>query len=620
VKTVATTGAPSPGGSQGSAAAASGGVGHQTLAGLFWGRVDASAHVDAEMVKRDGTWHRLTWADVGTIVREAALGLLALGLRPCDGVAILSGTRAEWVQADFAVLSAAGVSVPVYPSYTAEQIGYVLADSDARFLIVEDEGLAARALGTAAAARLEHIVLLEGQAGSEPRVMRWADLRALGRARREALAPVLAERVASLRPDDIATIVYTSGTTGEPKGVAQTHANHVAMLGALARIPGVERGDVHLVFLPLAHSFARMEVFLGVHRELLTAFAESVDKLPDNLREVRPHFIFGVPRLYEKVHARMLARAEAAPRLLRRVFSRALALGAEVAARRRAGRQIPFWLTLRHRAADALVLSRLRAAFGGRLRFAVSGGAPLAPEIAEFFHGIGLLIVEGYGLTEASPALTFNRIDRFKFGSVGQALPDVELRIEPDGEILARGPNIALRGYWKRPEATAGTFTPDGWLRTGDIGRIDEEGFLYITDRKKELIVTSRGLNIAPQPIEDRLRADPLVSQAVVYGDRRPYATALVTLEAEQVRRFARDRGILVTDPVELARRPEIVERVRGIVEETNRSLPSYAAIRNFAVVPGDFTEEAGELTPTQKVKRKVVAAHYADLLDSLYR
>lgn len=596
-------------------------VSAQNLAGMFWSRLEHSGVAPAEMVKRQGQWRTLGWSEVGEAVRELALGLLALGLRPGRSVALLCTSRAEWVQADLAILSIGAVTVPIYSTYTPELIAHILRDSDATAIIVENPGQLEKVLEAQAAAKpLEHIIVMEGYEGQAPAALRWEALRRLGRDHAGRLKNVLAERVASLRPEDVATIVYTSGTTGPPKGVVQTHANHMAGLAAVAQVTQVRAGEVHLLFLPLAHSFARLEAFMGIYVGLTTAFAESLDTVADNLREVRPHFFCSVPRLFEKVYAKILAGVEAGSPVKRKVFSWALDVGRQVSRLRQARQPIARALGLKYRLAHRLVFARLHQALGGRLRFAVSGGAPLSGEIAEFFHAADILILEGYGLTETCPVLTFNRIDRFKFGSVGQAIPGVELKIAADGEILARGPNVATRGYLNQPEATAEAFGLDGWFHTGDIGRLDEEGFLYITDRKKDLIVTAGGANVAPQNIENLLKSDPLVSQAMVYGDRRPYPVALITLNPAETTRFAREHGLLVVDHGELTRHPAVVERVRRIVEAKNAALPSYARIKRFDVLPVDFTEAGGELTPTQKVKRKVVAERYGDVIESLYR
>ena len=596
------------------------GAAGSTLAATFWSRVERSPDAPAQRIKRDHRWETSTWSEVGTRVRELALGLLALGLRPGEAVALLSRSRAEWVQVDFAIFSVGGITVPIYPSYTAEQVVHIVNESEARLLIVEDPSQLAKVLEVRGRMPgLSRIVMIDAGQGQDPTLLGWDGLVRLGRDQAGTFGSVLAERVAGIRPEDIATIVYTSGTTGLPKGVVQTHRNHVAMLEAMAAVAPVQPGDVHLLFLPLAHSFGRLEAFMGVCLGLTTAFAESLDRIADDIHDVRPHFLLAVPRVYEKVHARVLAEVRAGSALRRAVFAWAMSVGRRISRRQIAGERLPRLLAAAGALAHRLVFARLHASLGGRLRFAVSGGAALSPEIAAFFHAAGILILEGYGLTESCPVLTFNRIDAFKFGSVGRPVPGVELRVAEDGEILARGPSIAVRGYWKRPEESALTFDADGWLRTGDIGRIDEEGFLFITDRKKDLIVTSGGANIAPQVVENLLRSDPFISQALVYGDGRPYPVALVTVDPEAATRLARSAGIVWTDPAHLAQQPAVLDRVERIIAEKNAHLQSYARIKRFAVLPAELTEEAGEMTPTQKLKRKKVAEKYADLLESLY-
>ncbi|MBI3625490.1 MAG: long-chain fatty acid--CoA ligase [Candidatus Rokubacteria bacterium] len=591
-----------------------------TLARIFWSRVEAGGDAPAQKFKRAGGWQTLSWRQLGDIVQEVALGLLALGRAKGEAVALLSASRAEWVQADFAIFSAGCVTVPVYPSYTPEQLAYIVGDSGARTLIVEDSAQLAKALEVRGKMdSLEQMVVIQGYEGRERSVLTWDDLRRLGRDNRERLTSVLADRVTSTQPEDVVTIVYTSGTTGSPKGVVQTHANHAAALRAAAQSTKVAQGDVHLLFLPLAHSFARFEAFMGIHRGLTTAFAENIDKVGENLREVRPDFICSVPRVFEKVYAKILAGVEAGSLLKREIFQWAIGAGRQVSRLQQVHQPIPAGLALKHRIARRLVFAKLHQALGGRLRFCFSGGAPLSKEIAEFFHAAGMLILEGYGLTETCPILSVNQPDAFKFGSVGRGIPGVELRIASDGEILARGPNVATRGYFKKPEATREVFEPTGWFHTGDIGRIDDDGFLFITDRKKDLIITAGGMNIAPQNIENLLKSDPFISQVMVYGDRRPYPVALITLNPEELRKFATEQGILTTDAESLAKHPRVVERVSRIVEEKNGFLQSYAKIKKFAVLPADFTQDGGELTPTLKVKRKVVLEKYRNLLETLY-
>ncbi|PYM96672.1 MAG: long-chain fatty acid--CoA ligase [Candidatus Rokuibacteriota bacterium] len=594
-----------------------------TLARMFWDRVERSGDRPAQQFKHGADWKTITWREVGDVVREVALGLLALGRDKGDAVALLSASRTEWVQSDFAIFSAGCVTVPVYPTYPPDLIAYVVNDSGAKTIIVEDPAQLAKVLeGRDRMPGLEQIVIISGYDAPQPpkMVMTWETLRRLGRDNATTHQSMLAERVASTSSTDLATIVYTSGTTGPPKGVMQTHGNHIAAVNASKQATPVEEGWVHLLFLPLAHSFARLESFLGVAHGLTTAFAENLDKVGENLRETRPHFICSVPRVFEKVYAKILAGVEAGSPAKKKIFNWAVSVGRDVSRHQQRGQPVPLGLELKRKVADTLVFSKLHAALGGRLQWAVSGGAPLARDIAEFFHAAGILLLEGYGLTETCPALTFNRPGRFKFGSVGQALPGVELRIADDGEIMARGPNIATRGYFKQAEATREVFEPDGWFHTGDIGTIDGDRFLFITDRKKDLIVTAGGMNIAPQNIENLLKADPFISQVMVYGDRRPYPVALITVNPEELSKFAQEQGILVGEATVIVKHPKLVERVGRTVEEKNTQLQSYAKIKRFTVLPTDFTLEGGELTPTLKVKRKVVSQKYKDAIEELYR
>ena len=593
----------------------------ESVARVFWKRIEESGKAPAQMVKRGGEWQTSTWDEVGEIVREVALGLLALGRQPGDTVALLSQSRAEWVQADFAILSTGSVTVPIYPTYTPEQIAYIVNDAEARTLIVENPDQLAKALQVRdEMPLLEQILVIQGLAEGSAPALAWEELRRLGRAQAERLEDVLRKRIAAISAEDTATIVYTSGTTGPAKGVVQTHGNHLAMLRACAQVTPVQPGDVHLLFLPLAHSFSRLDSYNAVYRGLITAFAESMDRVADNLRQIRPHYICSVPRVFEKVYAGVLAKVQSGSPIKRKLFSWAVGIGREVSRLEQAGKPLPRWLALKRWLADRLVFSKLHEALGGRLRFAVSGGAALSKEVAEFFHAVGIPVLEGYGLTETCPVLTFNRLQSFKFGSVGQAIPGVELRFAEDGEILARGANIATRGYLKKPEATAEAFDADGWFHTGDVGRLDDEGFLFITDRKKDLIVTAGGMKIAPQNIENLFGGDRLISHVMVYGDRRPYPVALIVVSAEGLASFAREQGILITDYAGLTRHPVVIERVGRIVEQKNAQFASYAKIKKFAVLPAEFSQESGELTPTLKLKRKVVAEKYEDILESLYR
>ena len=591
----------------------------QNIPQMFFARAASRGQRPAQLVKQGGTWQALSWQAMSDNVRNIAKGLLTLGLQVGDRVALLAHSRAEWVQCDLGIMAAAGITVPVYPSLLPEQVAYILHNAEATLACVDTSAQLEKLLQVRAELpALRHIVLMEGQPPhADPGIVSLQELMTQGVA-----APLhtiqLDERLRGLTPDHEATYVYTSGTTGPPKGVVQTHGNHLFMVQSCGAIIVAQEGDVNLLFLPLAHSFARLEAFLGLYVGLTTAFAESIDALAENMREVRPMLVFSVPRVYEKIYARVQAAGNSGAPLKRALFQWCVGVGRQVSTLQQRRQPIPAGLRLRQRLAHQLVFKKLHHSVGGRLRYFVSGGAPLAQDITEFFHAAGMLILEGYGLTETCPALTANRYDQYKFGTVGTALPGVELRIAADGEIVARGPNIA-KGYYKRPEGTAEVFLEDGWFATGDIGEIDPEGFLRITDRKKDLLVTAGGKNIAPQNLENLLKADPYISQAMVYGDRRPYLTALLTLDLDETCRYARAHGIAADTAPALAAHPQIHQLIAARVAQINQQLAAYETIKKFIIAPTDFTPESGELTPTLKVKRKVVTQMYQEQLDRLY-
>ncbi len=588
----------------------------QSIPQMFFERAAARGQQPAQRVKRDGTWYDTSWQELRDRVQHIAQGLLALGVQAGDRVALLSDSRAEWVWCDLAIQAVAGITVPIYPSSTAEQTAYILQNSESTHIFVDTPAQLANAQSVRSdVPSLRQVILMAGRAQDADDVLSLDDLMARGAA---AEPQAVEARLAQLNPDSEATYVYTSGTTGPPKGVVQTHGNHLAMLQSVGAAVDAKAGEVHLLFLPLAHSFARLEVFLGLYLGLTTAFAESIDALPDNMQEVRPMFMFSVPRVYEKMYARVMAMGASGSPLKQKIFQWSVNVGRQVSALQQRQQPIPAALQWKQGVAHRLVFSKLHARVGGRLRYFISGGAPLAQEIAEFFHAAGILILEGYGLTETCPALTGNRPGHYKFGTVGQAFPGVDIRIAEDGEILARGPNIA-QGYYKRPEETAEVFLPDGWFATGDIGEIDAEGFLRITDRKKDLIVTAGGKNVAPQNIENLFKTDRYISQAMVYGDRQKYLTAVLTLDPEEIAVYAREQGLGDTAMETLATHPHVVKLLEERVATYNERLASYETVKKFIVAPTDFTQESGELTPTLKVKRKVVTQKYAAQLEQLY-
>ena len=585
---------------------------------VFFERAAQRGGRTAHMVKRDGAWQEISWQELRDLVRHVAKGLLTLDLQAGDRVAILSDSRAEWVQCDLGIMAAAGITVPIYASSTPDQAAYILQNSGAAAMFIDTSAQLDKILAIRdQVPTLKHIVMIVNDPpGTDESILTLADLIQRGRDAADQEA-VLEARLQGLTPEHEATYVYTSGTTGPPKGVVQTHGNHLFMMESCGAITDLGEGDVNLLFLPLAHSFARLESFLGFYIGWTTAFAESIDALSQNMREVRPMLVMSVPRVYEKVYASVQAGA-AGSAVKQAIFNWCVGVGRQASRLQQQGRPLPLGLSLKRNLAHRLVFHKLHDALGGRLRYFVSGGAPLAREIAEFFHAAGLLILEGYGLTETCPALTANRHDNYKFGTVGLPVPGVELRLDDDGEILARGPNIAS-GYYQRPEATAEVFLEDGWFATGDIGEIDADGFLRITDRKKDLLVTAGGKNVAPQNIENLLKGDPLISQAMVYGDRRPFLTAVLTLDAEAATAYAKELGISGETAAELADSPQLRTVLEGRVERVNQRLAPYESIKKFVIAREDFTEASNELTPTLKVKRQVVTQKYQAELDALY-
>ncbi|MEO6027752.1 MAG: long-chain fatty acid--CoA ligase [Candidatus Binatia bacterium] len=600
---------------------------YRNLAEMFFDRAAARADKPRYRVKRDGAWREVAWRDVAAAVREMGAGLIESGIAAGDKVAILSGTRPEWVDADLAIYAAAGVTVPIYQSNLPHECGYILANSGSRVCFVENAKQLAkiRAVqrdgfdldGQRSSVDVSLLVLMEGDPDGDD-VLRLADLRARGRAALGRSQTEIDARIAGVGRDDLATIVYTSGTTGPPKGVMQTHGNHLAALEAVSELGLAREGEVDFFFLPLAHSFARMIEYFGLWVGTITAYATSIDVLTQEIAETRPHLIPAVPRIYEKIYGRILSTRQSSGFLQGAIFDWALGVGRERSAYQQRGAALPWLVSLQAMVADRLVFARIHELLGGRVRLMVSGGAPLAREIMEFFHAIGILICEGYGLTETTPILTCNRPDRFKFGTVGTVLDGVTLRIAPDGEIMATGPNIA-QGYYLRPEATAESWNHEGWFHTGDIGEIDGEGFLRITDRKKDLIKTSGGKYVAPQNIENLLKTQLHISQAVVIGDNRKYCVALLTLDLEEVERFAAAEGITLPDREHAHQHSRIAELIESEVQAVNKHLASYESVKYYRILERDFSQESGELTPSLKVKRKVVTERYREIIDQMY-
>ena len=555
-------------------------------------------------------------------IRDVSLGLSSLGVTNGDRVAVISESRPEWVICDMAVLLLGGVTVPIYPTLNEGQVRYILADAGARIAIVStkaqlDKVQAVRHL----VPELEAVVVFDEVAASRASVLGLADVVARGHAQITSswgTGKEFRDRARAVKPEQLATIIYTSGTTGEPKGVMLTHANLVSNLYAAEEVLDLGPDDVALSFLPLSHAFERMASFLYLLTGTTMLFAESFDTIGRDIALVRPTMITGVPRVYEKMQARILEKGQAAPGVKGTLFRWALNAGTKRARAELRGRRPNPLVAIQSALGDRLVFSKIRAGVGGRLRIAVSGSAPLPVNVLEFFSAIGLPIIEGYGLTETAPILTVNPPKALRAGSVGRAVRDVEVDIAPDGEILARGRNI-MAGYYNKPEATAEVLK-DGWFHTGDIGIIDEHGYLSITDRKKDLLVTSGGKKIAPQPIENTLKRSPIVAEAVVLGDRQRYAAALIIPDFAALERRLKDLGRSPGDREQLVKREDVIGLYDEIIEGLNRELSQYERIKRFALLPSEFSIESGELTPTLKVKRKVVEEKWRDVIETLYR
>jgi len=572
----------------------------------------AARHSGAALrIRADGGWADTTFAELGVAATEVAAGLIRLGIRPGDRIGILGETRPEWTLADCGALCAGATVVPVYQTCSAEECRYVLDHARVRLVICEDaEQLSKLELIRRDLPALEHVITM----APTPGACSLADLRARAG---DSPAEAVERAVAHVTPDDVATIVYTSGTTGPPKGCALTHANCLATMRMYEEQLALHPGIVIFMFLPLAHVLARMVQLVALDVGATLAYWSRDPKvLLEDLACARPTHFPSVPRVYEKVHARALAAVEEASPLRRRVFEWGLATGAAARAAERERRRASRMLRAKHRIADRLVLGRVRDLFGGAIELGMTGAAPIGRDVLEFFDACGVLVLEGYGMTETCAAATLNTPGSFRLGTVGRPLPGAEVALAEDGEILLRGPHV-FGGYHREPAATQEAFAGD-WLRTGDLGSIDPDGFLAITGRKKDLIITSSGKNVAPSNLETALRESRWISEAVVFGDARPYLVALLTLDPDELGALAERTGA-APDAAAMATDPRVLEELRSDVDEINLRFARIEQIKRFAILDQELSQAGGELTPTLKVKRAVVAARYGDRIDALY-
>jgi long-chain acyl-CoA synthetase len=587
----------------------------QTVPEVLLHRVQATPDHTAYSYPSGASWAKVTWRQFGEQVRQAAMGLRALGLENEQRVAILSGTRYEWIVADFATLCAAGAVTTIYPSNLAEECEYILNNSQTRFVIAENRDQVEKLLSVRGKLpSVRQVITFDGAASADGWVLTWAQLLEKGKAATQAEFETVCR---SVKNQDIATLIYTSGTTGRPKGVVLTHDCWVYEGDAIDEMKLLVPDDIQYLWLPLAHSFGKVLEVAQLKIGFQTAVDGRVDKIIENLGMVKPTFVAAVPRIFEKVYNRMVEGARKGGAVRYNVFKWALGVGKEVSALRQRRQEPSGLLAAKYSVADRLVFSKLKERFGGRLRYFVSGSAPLSREMAEFFHAAGVLILEGYGLTETSAASFVNRPTSYKFGSVGPPLPGTQVKIAEDGEVLIKGRGV-MRGYHEMPAETAETIR-DGWLLTGDIGEIDGDGILRITDRKKDLIKTSGGKYVAPQSIENDFKMHcPYVSQSLVHGNNRNFCVMLVALDQEGILEWGRENGV-AGSYTQVVRDPRTHALVKRYISELNKTLPSYASIKNFAILEKDLTLEDGDLTPSMKLKRKAVERKFKDLIEGFY-
>jgi len=583
-------------------------AGNRTIPRLWRDAVARNTGV-AYLVEDGGAWHEVSWPEAAERVELLANGLLARGIGKGDAFGILARNTLEWALFDVALAHVGAVGAAIYANSSPHDVQYILEHSEAVGVLCEDEQQRAKV----EEARETLPVLSH--------VLTYADLAALeeeGRDHREAHPEALDEAVAAIDEEDLFTFIYTSGTTGPPKGCMIRHRNYYAMATTVDELPDHSApGDVMLLYLPLAHNFGRLMHLSGPYVGYTIAFLADPLDVARAMPEVRPTILPSVPRVYEKVHTAVTSTFADATGVKRRLIDWALRVGYRESALRQQRQRLPFGLAVQHRLAERLVYSKVKERLGGRLRRPISGGAPLAKEIAEFFDAIGICILEGYGLTECTTAATTNTSERYRFGTVGPALPGFELRLDEDGELLIRSETV-FAGYFKDPEATAAVLGADGWLRSGDIASIDDDGFVTITDRKKDILVTAGGKNIAPQNLENDLKTSRFVSQAIVVGDRKPFPAALITLDPIELEKWAAEQGI-DGDPAAITSDPRVRDLVAGIVDDVNRERSRFEQIKRFTILPRDFEMDRGEVTPTLKLRRRVVLDHFADEVAALY-
>ena len=586
---------------------------------MFLDRVAATPNAEAFRYPDTGGWTSVTWKQVGDRVELIAAGLISLGINPEERVALASGTRYEWVVVDFGILAAGAATTTVYPTTHADDVAFIVANSGSRIAVAEDQQQVDKLIAHRAELPAVHKVVVIDGAGDGDWVITLDELEDLGQQLLADSPTVVADRVDAIRPDQLATLIYTSGTTGKPKGVRLTQDSWTYTAAAMDSLGVLSDRDLNYLWLPLAHAFGKVMLALPLQIGFPTVIDGRVDKIIENLTVIRPTIMGAVPRIFEKVHGRINEMMIKEGGVKKRLFDWATGVGLQMSRVKQAGERPSPLLAVQHKLADRLVLSTIRDRFGGRMRFFISGSAALDREIAQWFDAVGVIVLEGYGLTETSAASSINRPSAYRFGTVGWTLPQTEVKIAEDGEILLKGPGV-MNGYHDLPEATAEAINADGWFHTGDIGELDAEGFLRITDRKKDMFKTSQGKYVAPSAISANFKAVcPYASEIIVYGEGKPYCVALVSLEAEAIQEWAADNGLGGKSFSEISHDEKTREMVGGYVEQLNKHLNRWEQVKKFSIIDRELTVEAGDLTPSLKLKRKSVVDTFHGSIDELY-
>lgn len=589
----------------------------ETLSQLFLNTIKSYPKDDLMLYKKDGSFTPISTAEFEKQVKHFALGLRDLNYEAGDKLIILSENRPEWVMTDMANLCLGGVTVPIYTSLVPEQIKYIIDNSDAKVVVFSDDEMWEKIKAIQSELiKVEHYITC--QADGPEGTLTFADVQKRGERLAKEQPDLFEELALKVKPDDVASIIYTSGTTGAPKGVMLMHSNFVSNVEAVTTIIEFTEKDTVLSFLPLSHVLERMVTFAYLCKGCSIGYAESIETVAENLLEIRPQIMVSVPRVFEKIYAKVMDNVLASSSLKRKIFFWAARIGKEYGRKKMLDQPVSGYLQFKKNLAHKLVFSKIIEKTGGRVRFFVSGGAPLSKDIAEFFYAMGLIVLEGYGLTETSPVIAVNTLEDIKFGSVGKPIPGVEVKIAEDGEILTKGPHV-MKGYYKMEAETQETIK-DGWFYTGDVGFLDEEGFVTITDRKKDLIVTAGGKNVAPQPIENIIKTNLYVSNAVIIGDKRKFISALVVPNFEKLVEYANANNISYSDYADLVENDKILNFIEAEINRATPGLASYEKVKKVALLDREFEIEKGEITPTLKVKRNIVEQKYRSIIDSLYQ